>query len=1335
MDHAVRHASSNRRERAFSASPTPARNALSSTPDSAETVMGAGGGREWTPSVRGRPEVLSRASFQQWQDERRQESWDDQWSSWSSWQSQGTSWEDPWSAYLDRRRPSWRRQRAYDMYENWTAEEEDDGDDPPPTPPGSAVPFPRLLSRRENSPVPKEPPPPSRLFPERPELTAPAPGDLRASRLPAQAQEPRGTEVVRPDLRLRPGDQALEPHGTGVVRPDLHLRPGDQAPVRGDVLGQGSLGPDRQVQGSNSYGKDSKQGDTGGSGGFLRLHSSFPPEFKAKPGESWKDYWRSVEFWLASEGANLPASVRGARLMQSMKERAGKIVAHLSVSDVAAEDGVQRIREEMEKSPIIRLLEHKEVDKTRKKFMRLCRHPRESLESFINRASIYRHENDRCQNYRVGTKFYLGHLLDAAKLTNKDEALVKTAAGGLHDENKVVNAMLELAEQLEGKPGYPIGRGEPNLHDDDEYLFQKGRDKDRDEPAARVSKPFMRGGRGRDGKFRSNHKLARKWKQVFHAILEDDEDQGSSEEEPSSVEEKGTSPDEQDETPEREDDGSSGSSELPAEVYAQEYKAKKKVNEIRQMRQFFQKGTNPDKTKAWVREQQKKEPCFLCGRLGHWSQECPDRARSSGRKPHAVNVVAGNFTDDRGQWDLLESMAGYMSVRGESFEVSSSDCFVVLGPRPVCHQSSLLDHESFWAMRELHSSLILDIGCMKSVAGTKWTNQHINRLRGLGRWMKAIKEKESFRFGDGHELCSEFAFIFEATIMGIRVLLRISVVPGDCPPLLSKPACTQLGLVIDTENHTVSSRKLKVSKYGLTQTYGGHYALPIAEFTDDMSPMHDPNLPEHIEAIPVYVTSEPKEVLPPPSSTPASSSSHSLRSWTRHDKGVANTVGPGSRGPPWKQVVHRTVYDTQTGAKILDEVVCESTRVRQPLQCVSDTTTIFMFRVPGSFSNSEIFSMSASPPSSWSPALSNGEASRWERHEDLRDPRTSPRTSSLERGRLGPGLHDRAEGELGRMVGRGGRRGDRTRGSQGTSSTPQVHHQGQLRSADGVQGEIQICGKGQRDTDARATAPTNPLATEILGSTTVPGDGEYLLRSAGNSGLRDFGNNRKFEGAGCRAGGADLATHGPHLDPHRGLESNEGVLDCASGGPRGGVGLLQEWPDGDGGGCGQADREWRNRLGGDRGRGSDQLGASSSTQRATCGRSSELGDAHTEVRPEDDAHQGREGQGADGPCGPVSDIVDEILRRPGGECDDLPPEWKTFVWMIRVRAAVRSEFGEHTKWRRNPRWLMGLFGRQLASLWGHVGAARQLTNDPKHFHLMKGDEPPPPPRTRSRREG
>ena len=69
--------------------------------------------------------------------------------------------------------------------------------------------------------------------------------------------------------------------------------------------------------------------------------------------------------------------------------------------------------------------------------------------------------------------------MDGAKLSRKDEALVRTTAGGLNEEMKVVNSLLELADQLEGKIGFPIGRGEPEMPDDDEYLVQKrGRDRD-----------------------------------------------------------------------------------------------------------------------------------------------------------------------------------------------------------------------------------------------------------------------------------------------------------------------------------------------------------------------------------------------------------------------------------------------------------------------------------------------------------------------------------------------------------------------------------------------------------------------------------------------------------------------------------------------------------------------------------------------------------------------------------------------------------------------------------------------------------------------------------------
>ena len=161
-------------------------------------------------------------------------------------------------------------------------------------------------------------------------------------------------------------------------------------------------------------------------------------------------------------------------------------------------------------------------------------------------------------------------------------------------------------------------------------------------------------------------------------------------------------------------------------------------------------------------------------------------------------------SSDPTQWDLLATVASYTSPASPGTECSGLHaCLVEGGP----HQNPVVDHEAFRSLRELHSSLILDVGCMKSLAGTKWVNQHIQRLRSEGRWMKAEKEKESFRLGDGHELWSQYAFVFQATVLGVRTLLRLSVVPGEYPPLLSKPACTQLGMVIDTEFHAVSSRK------------------------------------------------------------------------------------------------------------------------------------------------------------------------------------------------------------------------------------------------------------------------------------------------------------------------------------------------------------------------------------------------------------------------------------------------------------------------------------------------------------------------------------------------
>ena len=374
-------------------------------------LVGADAGAQaWTPSVNGslrgrHGQGAQRQSVQVNYAEPGDSDWScSEWSwTWTSesWSSDWSS--DPWGQHLDLQRPGW---RACRRTENWeelsprprSREQEENGR-------VEGIPLPRLLGGQPwfEGALAREAEPLGGRGPGRqPALRPDSPHQLRQGKSEARGRghdspEGRGHRdgsVGRLDIEpARLGQAALRPDSAHQLRQGDHVEPAQlgQAALRPDSAHQLRQG-DRVLENQRSESQSESGVPT--SQTFLKLHSSFPPAFHAKPGESWKDYWRTVEFWLASEGANLPPNVRAARLMQQMKERAGKIVNHLTVADVAGPDGVNLIKAEMEKSPIIRLLEHKEVDRRRQKFMRLSRYPHESLESYINRASIYRHEND-----------------------------------------------------------------------------------------------------------------------------------------------------------------------------------------------------------------------------------------------------------------------------------------------------------------------------------------------------------------------------------------------------------------------------------------------------------------------------------------------------------------------------------------------------------------------------------------------------------------------------------------------------------------------------------------------------------------------------------------------------------------------------------------------------------------------------------------------------------------------------------------------------------------------------------------------------------------------------
>ena len=586
-------------------------------------------------------------------------------------------------------------------------------------------------------------------------------------------------------------------------------------------------------------------------------------------------------FWVASEGKSLPDEMRGPRLMQQLRERAGKIVQHLTVQEVAHPDGIDLIKKTMERSPIIKLLDQKKIDQRRQKFMKLSRLPHESLESFINRAEIYRRENQSSPAYQVGSQFYVGHLIDAAKLTKRDQALLKAACGGtLDDEDAVTTSLIDLADQLEGLPGCPIGRGEPTLDHEDRYLVQKPGAN----PTSLTASSATSQGEKNHAYRRPNRRKfygRKKFRDALMAILEDD-DGGEEDDEDPLAEVLG------DESCDEDEGGSIGDmntfnppdlgqpmeanvaqTSLPpsstpgppvpegplAEIYAQEYKARNRVREIKKMRQYFQREANGggagnnkerDQVKRWVKEQQKTEACFICRQLGHWSQECPYRNRAP---VHASNVTfPGPSAHQGADWSVLQqcaqSDACYKVAKGKGAHQHEHGVHV---------QQVQQVHDVYWSLSEMGNKMILDLGCMKTVAGTTWINPIVQKWKAHGQYVKVVPEKESFRFGDGHVRTSKYSVVLHVSLAGIPCLLRISVVAGDCPPLLSKPVCTALKFMIDTETHTLSSRRFGIKAFGLSQSKGGHYLLPIDELQHCQPVPPEMRMDAHLEVLPLSV--------------------------------------------------------------------------------------------------------------------------------------------------------------------------------------------------------------------------------------------------------------------------------------------------------------------------------------------------------------------------------------------------------------------------------------------------------------------------------------------------
>ena len=371
-----------------------------------------------------------------------------------------------------------------------------------------------------------------------------------------------------------------------------------------------------------------------------------------------------------------------------------------------------------------------------------------------------------------------------------------------------------------------------------------------------------------------------------------------------------------------------------------------------------------------------------------------------------------------------------------------------------------------------------------------------------------------------------------------------------------------------------------------------------------------------------------------------------MRSWTRHDKAMHTTVGPGTKGPPWHTVVRRVVYDARTGDKLLEELIDASTPMRRRLQCESDIISVFMYRTLGSGRSMSTNSMSVAPPT----VLAEPRDGPTPQAGELREDRGLPESPRSREGAPCPGgrrrLPERLQQEL-----EMGPRGDAGRAVGGEASCQEARSEDFLCSSEPPpkesfqvgrqQGEIQRGRETEGTQDDGRQEPQADALPDYEKGTADPG---LQLYGATDSSQND---HRGAEGPGGRAGGAVVAVHGPDLHRDRGLEGDKSVLGGASQSPRGGT------PDCTGSladagcsqsGCGQADLEWRSRIPTDpHRRGRAQPRGPAATQAETVDETG-TSRAHREGHGEKS-----ENQGVDRPPGQLPDALQSILGRPGDQ--------------------------------------------------------------------------------------
>ena len=131
-------------------------------------------------------------------------------------------------------------------------------------------------------------------------------------------------------------------------------------------------------------------------------------------------------------------------------------------------------------------------------------------------------------------------------------------------------------------------------------------------------------------------------------------------------------------------------------------------------------------------------------------------------------------------------------------------------------------------------AIVADLGCSSSVTGS----EYVAALeKAMGRTFLREDIPRKFVFGSGDPVWAEYLVHVPGTLKGRRFGIKMHVVPGPLPPLLSKPIMKRLGLSLNLvdDSATGSVDGVQFQRQLLTSPTG-HYLFPLQDIQPPAGP-------------------------------------------------------------------------------------------------------------------------------------------------------------------------------------------------------------------------------------------------------------------------------------------------------------------------------------------------------------------------------------------------------------------------------------------------------------------------------------------------------------------